>query len=208
NGVFEIVVPSYCRKPFTVVCDVETQGGGWTVFLRRMDGSVDFYRDWADYKEGFGNLEGEFWLGLDKLHALTTDQDQELLVLLEDFEGKAMYEYYDAFKIGDERELYKMHTLGEGKGTAGDSLKYHFGMNFTTRERDNDLSADNCAELYTSAWWYKHCHESNLMGNYKDNTYGRGVNWKSFRGYEYALKQAVMMLRPKKEINGESITHK
>ena len=41
---------------------METDGGGWTVLLKRQDGSVEFYRNWADYKSGFGNLEGEHWL--------------------------------------------------------------------------------------------------------------------------------------------------
>ena len=61
---------------FDVSCDQTTAGGGWTVLQKRLDGSVDFYRGWADYKNGFGNLNGEFWLGLDKIHRLTKTKNR------------------------------------------------------------------------------------------------------------------------------------
>ncbi|XP_017151153.2 techylectin-5B-like isoform X1 [Drosophila miranda] len=84
SEIMSIVVPTYSDHPFMVACDQLSHGGGWTIFLRRTDGSEDFNRDWNDYKHGFGKLQNEFFLGLDKLHAMTSAEAQELLVLLED----------------------------------------------------------------------------------------------------------------------------
>ncbi|XP_034471729.1 ficolin-1-like [Drosophila innubila] len=182
-----------------VACDLETRGGGWTIILRRLDGSVNFYRNWTEYKNGFGNLDGEFFLGLDKIHALTADRKQELLVILEDFDADRRLESYDDFAIGNEDQQYVLHTLGKAHGTAGDSLDYQRGMKFSTFDRDNDKdSTRHCAEKYTGAWWYNECHYSNLAGKYNDKSYSSGVNWYHFRGYEYSLKTAVMMIRPRK----------
>ena len=73
-----------------VFCDQTTKGGGWTVFQKRLDGSVNFYRGWADNKNGFGNLKGEFWLGLDKLYRLTKTKNM-LRVDLEDTKAKTAF---------------------------------------------------------------------------------------------------------------------
>ena len=64
------------------------------MFQKRLDGSVDFYRAWNDYKRGFGNLNGEFWLGLDKIHRLTIERCR-LHVDLEDINGNTAYAEYD-----------------------------------------------------------------------------------------------------------------
>jgi len=106
-----------------VFCDQTTAGGGWLVFQKRLDGSVDFYRDWAEYKRGFGNLTGEFWLGLDKIHRLTGNESYKLRVDLEDFAEKTYYAEYDLFKIATEGEKYKL-SLGSYSGL----ISHHFSL--------------------------------------------------------------------------------
>ena len=94
---------------------MKTSGGGWTVFQRRLDGSVDFYRGWQDYKNGFGNLNGEFWLGLDKIHRLTTTSKNELCIDMEDTSGNTRYAEYDFFAVTSEQQKYQL-SLGTYAG--------------------------------------------------------------------------------------------
>ena len=101
-----------------------TDGGGWTVVQRRLDGSVDFYLGWESYKNGFGNLNGEFWLGNDNLHRFTTTYDVMLRVDLEDFHGEITYAEYTTFKVADEADKYRL-LIGGYSGSAGDSMTYH-----------------------------------------------------------------------------------
>ncbi|KAH8362597.1 hypothetical protein KR200_011515, partial [Drosophila serrata] len=157
SGVTEILVPEYSENSFEVACDQESHGGGWTIILRRTDGSEDFFREWKDYEEGFGHVQNEYFVGLDKLHALTSSVRQELLVIVEDEAGER-YEIYDNFRIGGETNNYTLESVGYYSGTAGDALKYHEGMQFSTKDRDNDMAIDlNCAEGFSGAWWYHYC---------------------------------------------------
>jgi len=182
---------------FTVYCDMRTDGGGWTVFQRRQDGSVDFYRGWNDYKSGFGQLTAEFWLGNDKIHRLTASRLSSLRVELMDWNGVRKYAKYGRFNIGDEQAKYRLE-VGSYSGTVGDSLTYHNNMAFSTKDRDhNDRWSGNCAVDYTGAWWYKRCHYSNLNGKYQ--TGGeidcKGARWTTFGGC-LSLKFIEMKLRP------------
>ena len=187
---------------FKVYCDMRTDGGGWTVFQRRQDGSVDFYRGWNDYKSGFGQLTAEFWLGNDKIHRLTAARPNTLRVELEDWNGNRKYAKYGKFKIGDEQANYRLE-LGSFSGTAGDSLLTGGSDNlnnmaFSTKDRDNDIySYSNCAVEWTGAWWYRSCHNSNLNGKYLGNNNGdhKGIIW--YYGFRsISLKFTEMKLRP------------
>ena len=179
---------------FIVYCDMRTDGGGWTVFQRRQDGSVDFYRGWNDYKSGFGQLTTEFWLGNDKIHRLTASRPSSLRVELEDWNGVRADAKYGKFNIGDEQAQYRVE-VGSYSGTAGDSLAYHNNMAFTTKDRDNDRWSSNCALQDTGAWWYNSCHHSNLNAKYLGDKNGRGVRWVHFGGI-LSLKSTEMKLRP------------
>ena len=163
-----------------VYCDMETDGGGWTVFQRRQDGSVDFYRYWTDYENGFGNLTGEFWLGLSKIHRLTKEGSNTLRVDLGDFEGNTAYASYSTFSISDGSTEYIL-TVGGYSGTAGDSLgSHHNESRFSTRDNDNDNNNGySCAQSFTGAWWYDSCLNSNLNGQYFNTSTNnhQGIYW-------------------------------
>ncbi|KXJ12085.1 Ryncolin-2 [Exaiptasia diaphana] len=175
NGVYTVQPDN--QPAFQVYCDMTTDGGGWTVFQRRQDGSVDFYRNWQQYKTGFGNLNAEFWLGNDYIHRLSTRTASSLRVEVEDWDGTRKYAKYGSFSVGDESDKYRLR-VGSYSGTAGDSLAYHNNMAFSTKDRDNDKrSGVNCATSWTGAWWYNDCHYSNLNGKYLRNKMStNGIN--------------------------------
>ena len=104
-------------------CDQTTDGGGWTVFQKRLDGSVDFFGGWGYYERGFGNLNGEFWLGMDKIHRLTKEPSR-LRVDLEDFDSQTAYAQYNLFGVAKEHAKYRMNRLRAYTGKA--SVFIHF----------------------------------------------------------------------------------
>ncbi|XP_059781943.1 ficolin-1-like [Balaenoptera ricei] len=196
SGWHTIYLPD-CR-PLTVLCDMDVDGGGWTVFQRRSDGSVDFYRDWTAYKQGFGSQLGEFWLGNDNIHALTAQGNSELRVDLMDFEGNHEFAKYQSFKMAGEAEKYKLVLGAFVEGSAGDSLTSHNNHAFSTKDQDNDKNTANCAVQYQGAWWYNNCHVSNLNGRYlggPHESFANGINWRLGKGYNYSYKVSEMKVR-------------
>lgn len=214
SGVY-LVTPDLRGRSFRVFCDMELDGGGWTVLQRRQDGSVSFNRTWAEYRSGFGELDGgEFWLGNNLIHLLTRDGDMVLRVELEDFDGVMEHAEYEQFRVANERLRYRL-TVGRYSGTAGDALRFsksydHNNRAFTTPDRDHDrYPSGNCGAYYSSGWWFDACMAANLNGRYYVGKYKGvrdGIFWGTWHNisteyyltnYRQSFKTVRMMIRPK-----------
>jgi hypothetical protein len=199
SGVYRIK-PLGSDEPIFVYCDMTTEGGGWTLIQSRHDGNVDFFRDWFDYKYGFGNIASEFWLGNDNIHRITYQNIYELRIDLEDFEGDKAFAKYNAFAIGSEIENYMIKLLGNYEGDAGDAMSYHIAMQFSTKDNDNDRwVGESCAREHTGGWWYNQCESANLNGQYlaglSPQEY-KGIYWSEWQGPSYSLKKTEIKIRP------------
>ncbi len=197
-------------ESFVVYCDMESfpEGGGWTVILRRVDGNgVKFDQPWTMYRNGFGDFQQNFWLGLEKMRLLTNGTAMELFVGLVRFKNsKTAYARYGMFQVGAESSHYPLYIGNfDDNSPAGDSLRTHDGQPFTTVDQDNDKSGGmNCALFYGSGWWYKDCQDSDLNGKYYNYDAGEyppltksdGIIWSSWLTKKVSLKEAVMAIRP------------
>ena len=184
-------------KDFNSYCDTKMDENGWIKFQQRYDGSINFYRGWEDYENGFGSPNGEYWAGLRRIHELTQSGHWILRVELEAFDRSMAFAEYDAFEIGDATSNYKL-TIGSYNGTAGDSLESHNNTMFTTYDRNNDKWTGNCAEYQEGAWWHRDdCGYSNLNGIYdrSDRMYGNeGMWWYHWKGLQ-SLRKSVMKIK-------------
>ncbi|XP_066435851.1 ficolin-1-B-like isoform X2 [Eleutherodactylus coqui] len=185
-------------NPMRVMCDMETDGGGWIVFQRRSDGSVDFNQNWDSFKRGFGNQWSEFWLGNENIHLLTSTGNFDLRIDLEDFDNNRVYATYSNFRLGGDSEKYTLHLGGYTGGTADDSLSLHKNQKFSTIDSDNDSANQaNCAAIYSAAWWHTSCYDSSLNGEYLRGAHNKkgGVVWSTFKNVQYSLKFSEMKFR-------------
>lgn len=179
SGIYTIY-PYGLEHSIRVYCDQETDGGGWIVIQRRQDGSVDFYREWNDYKVGFGTLDGEFWLGNDYIHYLTSNGNYNLRIDLVSWENNEKFNAtYSGFSIGPETSNYTLTVAEYIGGNCRDALSHHRGAPFSTKDRDNDEVKGECARNYRGAWWYRHCRYSSLNGIYgrEVKLLGSGIYW-------------------------------
>ncbi|XP_064484520.1 techylectin-5A-like isoform X1 [Ornithodoros turicata] len=206
SGVFNIFPYEGSKPPIATYCDMESDGGGWTVFQRRGQFGnpvYDFYRGWEAYKNGFGDPAKEFWLGNQLIHIMTSKKATSLRIVLTNRTGETFTADYASFKIAGENEQYKLIVSGY-KGARGyDAFSLANGAGFSTFDKDNDKMVNSsCAVAFSGAWWYKNCHAANLNGlnlNGAHASYADGIEW-SIRGgrgnlYHYSFPQVEMKMR-------------
>ncbi|KAK2860111.1 hypothetical protein Q7C36_004277 [Tachysurus vachellii] len=199
SGMY-LLKPDESDRLMQAWCEQDVDNGGWTIIQRRKDGSVNFFRNWESYKQGFGNIDAEHWLGLENIYSLGKQGDYKLLVELQDWMEKKVYAAYSSFHLEPESEAYRLR-LGTYQGNAGDSLTSHNGKQFTTLDRDKDAFSGNCAHFHKGGWWYNACGQTNLNGVWYSggvyrNKFQDGIFWADYGGGFYSMKAVRMMIRP------------
>jgi len=204
NGIYR--VHQNIDKVIEVFCDQTNDDGGWMVIQRRIDGKEDFYRNWTDYKNGFGDPQHEFWAGNENIHTMINQTldlfGTSLHVKLGDWRGRERFAEYDPFTVASEERKYAM-AVGEYDGDAGDDgdgLSYHSGQPFSTYDENNNPHLPvNCAKDRKGGWWYNHCATVNLNGRYffynKRVVRTQGIVWAPFNWHDTSLKYTEMKIR-------------
>ncbi len=184
SGVYRIDVDGPGPlEPFDALCDMSSGGGGWTLIAYNDQPTVftNFNLGWDDYKAGFGDLPGgQFgWIGNDRMAVLTAGG-----VDLEVRHDEDISSYAD-FHVRDESQNYLMTVSGSAFG--GSFSGGHNNRPFSTFDRDNDVSSQNCAADYSAGWWYGDCHVASIASD------GPAVFWEIIGGVTFFVDDDIGM---------------
>ncbi|XP_059170152.1 ficolin-2-like [Physella acuta] len=189
-----VVVESLDNK--LVLCDTKTDGGGWIIFQRIINGDVNFTKNWAEYRDGFGSFNGDFWLGNEMISKLTaagyTDMRIDMI-----WKGDPKYMTYHNFRVQSEADLYRMSYTNNtfGGSVNDDHLRDNNGEPFTTFDHGPSVG---CRYLGYKGWWWPtvgHCGLANLNGNRGSKEFARGIWWLKFTDGHDSLDSSEMKLR-------------
>ena len=204
NGVYEVLFLGIYRKQ--VYCEMEMAGGGWMVFQRRFDGSVDFpNKDWNAYKEGFGDVNSEHWLGNKWLNLLTTSEKYDYLVWAKAFDGDVRMKKMLGVRVDNEDESFKITFEQETQDFTPNEaygMEKMNGMKFSTVLVRNDIynHPESCGFEY-GPWWHEECHRIAMNGRYSydgvPSSGANGIIWYGWKGYSVSLKESQIMIRPR-----------
>ena len=107
-------------------CDMETDGGGWTVFQRHENNAVNFSQNWVTYRRGFGRFDGDFWWGNDKLaHALNDGRQYELRIDMLNQDREHRYAKYSHFRVAPRSDNYYVRISGYSGNAGVDAFGDH-----------------------------------------------------------------------------------
>ncbi|XP_060574939.1 fibrinogen beta chain-like isoform X2 [Ruditapes philippinarum] len=168
SGVYNIMLWR-SNETINVYCDMDTSPPGWTVFQNRFDGSVDFYRSFSAYMHGFGNIDGEYWLGLRFIEEMTRQYESVLRIDLLSANHSHVHEIFQNFSLSNypNFRLYLGNQTVEGIPDNKKGFIDLNGQGFTTYDHDVDrIRGENCAILTHGGWWYQQCTTANLNGQY------------------------------------------
>uniref|UniRef100_A0A7M5V3Y2 Fibrinogen C-terminal domain-containing protein n=1 Tax=Clytia hemisphaerica TaxID=252671 RepID=A0A7M5V3Y2_9CNID len=197
DGVYKILTVGEEKE---VYCDMT--GRGWTTIQRRLNGDIDFNRGWQSHKEGFGDVNGDLWIGLETIREMSALLNNTLIRIQgESFNGDRRFIIAKGFCIEDEQKKYKLHsgTMINDEWNIGGDWTYHDGLKFTTRDDDNDSKEHNCADEHSSGWWYKGCYAINANkapAKQQQTTYAGGMSWPAWLGsHSQSLKAMNMAIK-------------
>lgn len=205
SGIYHIT-PMYSSCSIPVYCDMDTPPGGWLVIQKRNTGKLNFNLFWNEYREGFGNIAAEYWLGLDNMFLLSNQDHYELRVDIWDYDDNKVYALYKNFKLDGERDKYKLNIQGF-EGSARDSLINHNRMKFSTIDNDNDnYPGYHCAKEWQCGWWFNGCFTGLLNGEYsnkslRDPAVLPSIAWNSWKKKQ--LAKTELKIRPSKQYNSQ-----
>lgn len=146
-----------------------------TFVVRREERQLDFNRTWEEYRDGFGSLAADHWLGLDKLHLLTSSRAYELRFRVRLENGSVYYHFYKDFVVRDQSAGYSfiLGITDDMDRELGDCLTPLMGASFSTYDNDSDGdNTTNCAQRHGAGWWFlgANCSSCNPLGPFINDT--------------------------------------
>ncbi|XP_072182277.1 techylectin-5B-like [Diadema setosum] len=196
SGIYSLRPVDSDDQPIRAYCDMDTDGGGWTVFQRRVDSEGNFSRSWEDYTSGFGDLDRNHWLGNEPLRRILGQRSFQLRIDIEDDGGNRRYAKYSSFALDNAENYYRL-TVSQYEGNGGDALTAHSGSPFSTGDRFNDPNENVSCTSATGGWWYNGCGQSNLNGVYQGGSQNAGdLFWRIWPTGSQPLTFVEMKVKP------------